>query len=380
MKTTRPCIHETTLSFTDRTSDKEYDVRTIDLANGTFTVEASWGRTAAKKQSQIKSLAVDIDEAIKIHRRIAKEKVDRGYILRYDDFRPRDIPFVDDLALPNWSPTFVPRLNKRIDGAVAQRELLEYESYLIQPHVSGERMLLIIPQLIDGAYQCINRRGVIIYPEKIRPIVNAITDQHFGQQIVLDGVQERDGNYVVFDLLRFGGVDFSNEPYEVRLNALRELFVFEKPLTLIPTAEEHRYRAAAIETARKANRAGVVFRDRFASYSNESIPIGYMAHFFRRAFCVVRPLTSTSPSFYATMFQPVSGEFETVAVIEWPATIGGPIQEGAVLEIQYDGTNVAHHLINPVIRRIRSDISYAECSMDMLENYEPIRDLSISTV
>ncbi|MDD2708121.1 MAG: WGR domain-containing protein [Verrucomicrobiae bacterium] len=243
-----------TLYYREGASDKVYQAA-IEPSNGGFVVNFAYGRRGAPLQCGTKTQSpVSYQEAKAIYTQLVQSKTAKGYTPGQDG-----TPYAQTAAGERVSGIHCQLLNA-ID-ADAVDPFLDDTAYLMQEKFDGKRLLL---QKTGQAVTGINRKGLITgIPTSLRE--SALAYPH---DFLMDGEAIGDTLHA-FDLLSLDGRDIRTLPYEKRLVKLLNLASSGqgRDIRVAQSWRDPHQKRHSLETLRKINREGVVFKDYRAPYT-----------------------------------------------------------------------------------------------------------------
>lgn len=242
-----------TLYYRDGRSDKVYQA-SIEPKEPGFVVNFAYGRRGSTMTSGTKTQSpVSIQEAQKVHSKLIREKLAKGYTPGADG-TPYSSP-------ENNNPTGIsPQLLNPVDEESLEALLDSPDHYLQQKH-DGRRLLV---QKSENGIRGINRRGVECgIPETIRNAAQKIEGYW-----LIDG--EAVGETLhAFDILELGGVDLRRATYFKRLAVLMNLLMGAQQNTIRWTDPwiDPQQKRRKFHELRNELAEGVVFKHKDAPYT-----------------------------------------------------------------------------------------------------------------
>ena len=241
-----------TLYYRDGRSDKVYQA-SIEPKESGFVVNFAYGRRGSTMNADTKTQSpVSFEEAQKIHSKLIREKLAKGY-KHGEDGTPYSSP-------ESSPPTGItPQLLNPVDEEHLDA-LLDSPDYYLQQKHDGRRLLV---QKSEDGIRGINRRGLECgIPDIIREAAQKIEGYW-----LIDG--EAVGETLhAFDLLEIEGVDLRQATYFKRLAVLMNLLMGAQQNTIRwtdpwidPFQKRRRFRELQEDLAE-----GVVFKHKNASY------------------------------------------------------------------------------------------------------------------
>lgn len=259
---------------------------------------------------------------------------------------------------------FRPQLLNPVEDASELDALLDDPDWGLQEKYDGERRLLLIEgDEVIGT----NRKGLTV-------ALSANIERIVRERIATTGLTVLDGeqvgeSYFPFDLLVCNGADLRDRPYVDRLSALESLVVeaieWERPFTY-RTAEQKR---RALDTMRREDREGVVFKRMDAPYTPDRPNSGGAQRkykFVDSATCRVCGINEGKRSVQLELRDPVTGTWVGVGNVTIPANQSVPVA-GDLVEIAYLYAFRGGSLFQPVFVGPRSDICAEACSVGQLK-------------
>lgn len=247
-----PAVKESSLFFTQGSSDKEYHCQIVECDGG-YSVNFQYGRRGGPLQSGSKTPEpVSLDKATAIFDKLVKEKTGKGYT-----------PGESGVAYQGTAKEaaftgILPQLLNPIDKTDAAAYL--YSPYfLLQEKHDGERVLVKKSgEIVTG----INKKGI----ERPLPLALAEAALAIDGDFLLDGELLGD-RYVAFDLLEARGAELRQNGYEARFDRLRRLLDGHTAY-IVPcnTYKGEADKRAALGFLENEGREGVVFKRHDAPY------------------------------------------------------------------------------------------------------------------
>ena len=344
-----------TLYYRDGRSDKVYQA-SIEPKGSGFVVNFAYGRRGSTMTTGTKTQSpVSYEEAQKIHSKLIREKMAKGYTPGEDG-----TPYSS--AENNKPSGITPQLLNPVDEGELDGLLDSPDHYLQQKHDGNRLILRKSEEPVEG----INRRGLICgIPE---PVIKAAGK--------IEGTWTLDGEAVgdvffVFDILELEGLDLRPQPYSKRLVVLLNLLMGAQQNTIRwsdpwidPVQKRRRFHDLQNEFAE-----GVVFKHKDAPYNSG------------------RPASGGAQLKYkfvetASVLVTTINEQRSIGIgfIDRPGTTGNvsiPInhkipQIGSVVEVRYlYAMPESYALYQPVYLGEREDIDPSECVFGQLKFRKP---------
>ncbi|HEY8899700.1 MAG TPA: WGR domain-containing protein [Chthoniobacterales bacterium] len=342
----------TTLYYREGASDKVYQIALEERSTG-WVVNFAYGRRGATLSTGSKTqYPVSYEQALKIHDRLVREKLAKGYT-----------PGADATSYSGGSQEFtgvLPQLLNPVEE-VELPQLLTDDSFVLQPKIDGRRLLIRkMGQSVTG----INRRGIECgIPESIPD--DALL---FEGDFLIDGEAVGDV-FSAFDLLECDEEDLRNEPYRQRLIALMTLLGDEPvgSIRQVCTFWGEQEKRFAFDRYREQGIEGVVFKRELASYSAGRPASGgnQLKFKFVTTASVIVSAINTRRSAAISLWD------DTKLVPAGNVTIppNHPLPEvGQVAEVRYlYAIPESGSLYQPVYLGLRDDIEQAECLVSQLK-------------
>lgn len=241
------------LYFKEGTSDKEYHTQ-LEQVTGGYVVNYQFGKrgSALKAGTKTKTPLTEA-EADKVYTKLVKEKLSDGYT---EGDKKNDFTGVAVSSAPK-EIIILPQLLNPIEDVDTY---INYDSYLAQPKMDGERRLVIrngyVKQIVTG----INKKGTEV------PLPKGISDT-IKDDCTLDG--EIIGTTLhIFDLLSLHGTDLKPRSCEERIKLLEVLDLRGLDIQIVPTAYTKEQKRAMYNTLKAENAEGIVFKKKSAAYKH----------------------------------------------------------------------------------------------------------------
>ena len=234
--------------------------------------------------------------------------------------------------------------------------------FVAQEKFDGQRLVVAMR---DGEFSAYDRIGIPRRRDRLREIVGALTRQIGSLDFTVDG-EWVDDDYVLFDLLDLGGIDFSVAPYQDRLDQLSEAFFVGDNIRIAKTFWTAPEKVAAIEWLRERGTEGVVFKDRNAAYhSGRSYVDGPLFSFdFRNvAKCIVTQ--SIGRMIVVALIDASDGTRREVGRVNLEPYQPVP-ENGAIVDVRYRIALPIGQLFKPEFAAVRTDVNEDECLYSQL--------------
>lgn len=346
-------VQRVSLLFREGTSDKQYDIQIEADGNGTFAVNAYYGRRGGNLKLAPQGSALDAAEAQKIFAATVKKKTAKGY--KPD---PASAPAIAAVCERN-DTGMRPQLLNPIDADGASG-LLQDDNYCLQMKYDGERLL-------------VGKSGSSITPANRKGILTTIAGDLRDSLAAIEGDFEIDGEnvdgvYHVFDVLWLPNVRIATQTYSQRYQKLSEVLEGCRPnIALVPNYLGTSAKSAAFATAREDRLEGVVFKDLRAPISVGRPNSGgtqLKFKFWESASAIVSGI-NTQNSIALEMID--SGLRVSVGNVTVKANQRTPAV-GDVVEVKYlYMRNAGGSLYQPELIAVRSDIDPEECTIDQIK-------------
>jgi len=353
-------IENIALAYKEGRSDKAYNVQLQSTGVG-YVVNFQYGRRGTSLQSGSKtSSPIPLDKARKIYDALVASKMAKGYSPgEGGTTAPSGTPFAGTEKAQRISG-YLPQLLNPIDESTLER-LLDNDIHVGQVKHDGVHMLLLIE---DGVVRAINRKGLFVETS------SAITEgaRHLEGQYILDGEAIGD-HFYAFDILRFGAIETTKEPYFKRLEYLIsviELTDYQLTPTAVTAAEKRQLYADLVAM----NAEGIVFKDPARPYTvgrpNSGGPA--LKYKFYKTASVRIAKINDKRSIAMELLDP-DGAPVGVGNCTIPANVDlAALAPGDVVEIRYLYAYKGGSLYQPVFlgQGRRLDIDPEECTLDQL--------------
>ena len=249
---------QTSLYFTQGSSDKEYHVQLREVPQGSlYTVDFQYGRRGGPLQTGTKtSEPLTFEKAKKVYDKLVAEKVGKGYVTGDDGVPYQNLP---EGKAPSG---LLPQLLNAIDEAT-MKDCLGNSEWIAQEKHDGERLMVKV-QETDATVIGSNRKGLV----RAIPQALAFDLSQLPGGTVVDGELVGD-HFYVFDLLQAGSKDMRNQTYLNRYEALVLLLsrIAGENVTIVTTALTTQQKTDLLEEVRARNGEGVVLKRGQSIYS-----------------------------------------------------------------------------------------------------------------
>lgn len=346
----------TTLYFRQGSSDKVYRAA-IEPSGPGFVVTFAFGRRGSTLQSGAKTTEpVGYDEARKIYDRLVKEKTAKGYTPGEDG-----TPY-QQTEKAERATDVTPQLCNPLEECDVD-DLLADPAWWAQEKLDGRRMLI---RRVGDEVTGINRQGLVVaLPQPVARLAVNLGSQ----QWLMDGEAVGDV-FIAFDLLESACVDLRPQPYSQRLKALGEIVSANSmgTIRLIETATNAAAKKAMLAALRKANREGLVFKQKDAPHTPGRPASGgswRKLKFTATCSCLVAGANGSRRS---VRLELLDREFRRVGVgsVTVPLNQSMPAA-GQVVEVRYLYAYRGGSLYQPVFIGVRHDIPTADCTLTQLK-------------
>lgn len=338
------------LTFTEGTSDKEYNTQIVKESNG-YLVLFQYGRRKGTLQSGTKTPSpVTLEVAEKTYEKLVKEKTSKGY-------QPDGV----------CSSTYQPPTQKEDAGLIPQllnpvteedlSSMLTDSSYVFQKKHDGERRLLFKSK--SECFGC-NRRGQkVSLPEEI---VKSVSDE---DDLVLDGEIIGTTLYA-FDVIRLKGKDYKDQPLIERLKALESLNL-GKDIVISKTAYSSKEKKELLSELKASGAEGVVIKKANSVYTSSrpaSAGPALKFKFYKTATVKVSALTEKKRSVQVSVLD--GKVFVAVGAVTIPPNYEVPAT-GDLIEVRYLYAYKGGSLYQPTYLGIRKDLEEKDAEISQLE-------------
>jgi ATP-dependent DNA ligase len=246
-----------------------------------------------------------------------------------------------------------PELLTRIDAGQAARYILD-DRFWAQEKFDAERLLVWRSgQKVHGW----NKQG------RTTAIAPGLTSALLSLSVadfILDGEYEPAG-YKCWDLLRADQEDLTPYTYEDRYGILKA-FSPCPLINVVPSWTTADQKEAAIFELLRKSAEGVVFKDRLAPHQPGRAGQHFKLKFENSATVRVRSVDPTRNSARIEMLH--AGGWIEVSGIKIE---NGLVQPGDYVEVRYTSASASNHILQPVLLRVRRDVSDEDCSTDQLK-------------
>lgn len=340
-----------TLYYRDGRSDKVYQA-SIEAKESGFVVNFAYGRRGSTLNAGTKTQSpVSFEEAKKIHSKLVREKLAKGYTPGEDGSSYSSPESADSTGI-------VPQLLNPVDEDSVEA-LLESPDYYLQQKHDGRRLLV---QKSEEGIRGINRRGIECgLPETIREAAKKIEGYW-----LIDGESVGETLHV-FDILELEGVDLRPATYFKRLAVLMNLLMGAQQSTIRWTDPwiDPQLKRRQFQELQNKLAEGIVFKNKNAPYTGGRPSSGgaqLKYKFVETASVLVTAINDARSIGIGFIDRP--GTTGNVAI---PANHSIP-EIGSVVEVRYlYAMPESLALYQPVYLGKRDDIAPTECIVDQLK-------------
>jgi len=346
------------LGFTEGSSDKEYFVQIEDDGDGTFSVNAFFGRRGGTMKLAPQGKGLTAAAAQKLFTTTVNKKTAKGY--KQESSTSSTASNAGLATVRERTDTGMrPQLLNPIDKSDADRFLAD-DAYGLQIKYDGERLLI---GKNSAGVTAANRKGMTttIPGDLERAIGDIPGDFEIDGELVA-------GTYFVFDILWMPGEAIAKCPYDERYEALAELLAGCDPKVVL--VELHRgavAKAAAYADAQAKRLEGVVFKQLSAPVSAGRPASGgtqLKLKFWESATCIVAAINTQASIALALIDSGLKVPVGNVTV-KPNQTVPKP---GDVVEVKYlYMRNAGGALYQPELLAIRNDVDPEECTIDQIK-------------
>lgn len=342
----------TTLYFSEGSSDKEYRASLVPAAGG-FMVTFLYGRRGGPlKGGEKTATPVPYDQALKIYNKLVAEKTGKGYTTGESGTPFQGTEKAGDVT------GFQPQLLNEITEEQALA-LLDDDDWMLQEKMDGERRPVIA---MAGEVIGVNKKGLATgLPQPIADAMKAYGDTE------IDG-EEVDGVLHVFDATKIKGRDISKNTYEHRLAAVCDLLRSTPAcIKVVLTARTSSGKRAMFDSIKALNGEGVVFKRKNAPYTPGRPNSGGTQLKFKfraTATCEVIRVNGAKRSVGIAVYD--NDKRTEVGNV----TIAGDIpipKVGAFIEVKYLYAYPGGSLFQPVYLGVRRDQDITDCGIGQLK-------------
>lgn len=352
-------IANAALFYCSGSSDKVYQAQVIKNDEGCL-VNFQYGRRGNALTSGTKT-ASPVDEATarKIFKKLVAEKMAKGYTPDESGTAYQDTPKGELFT------GILPQLLNPVDESELEK-LFRDGSFVMQEKHDGERRMI---SNVGAEFFGINRKGMRV--SLPIPVVEALAD--LPPNSLLDGEIIGDV-YYPFDILECHGVDLRKQPYEDRVDVLRDEMETIAGKTIVPvvTLSSEADKRHAYAVIRKRNGEGVSFKQRYSSHTVGRPNSGgdhLKFKFVESGTFVVTAQNDSKRSVQVAAFADNGGKVD-LGNVSIPPNYDVP-EVGSTVEVKYlyafpNGGS----LYQPIYRGKRSDQSLDDCKLSQLK-YKP---------
>jgi bifunctional non-homologous end joining protein LigD len=351
-------IKEIKLGFTSGSSDKVYHVQIKDSGDGTYAVNAFYGRRGSTLKPAPQGDRLSLAAAEKAFATVVNGKTAKGYKVEATSHDPTTTMPITTRDRKDTGMR--PQLLNAITMSQAQ-DYIEDDLYCLQVKLDGERLLV---GKSGSTITPANRKGfATTIPPQLESALAAISED-----FEIDG-EIVDGTYHVFDMLWKRGVGIDSRPYSERYAALVDLLAGADPqIVLVDTFLTTEEKQRAFADAQAARLEGVVFKNINAPFSAGRPNSGgtqLKCKFWESASCIVGQ-TNAKRSVSLMLINDMG-----VAVSVGNVTVkpNQPMpNSGDVVEVKYlYMRNEGGALYQPELLAIRTDVDPVECTVDQIK-------------
>jgi len=353
------------LSFTDGSSDKVYQAELLEVDGG-FNVNFQYGRRGKPLQSGTKTKTpVPYEDAKKIYDKLVQSKTSKGYLLEESGIQ------YSETEKAGESTDFKPQLLNKVNAESLQEVLDNFPKVYMQTKHDGERRgASITPLEIISS----NRRGLRVGLQK--PIMDALEKLKDGGFIDTEIDSEDMGDHlVIFDVLKFKGLDIKEDPFSDRVTYLKKLGEEIKSKKLDNTlkvdsptiANSLEKMKAFVESAKSNNEEGVVFKNGDANYYEGRPSSGGDALKLKFVESATLRVTSISEGKRSVSIEiNDNGNWISVGKCKIPANQDIP-NPGELIEVDYLYAIKDGGLFQPIYKGKRSDLDETAAVISQLK-------------
>ena len=306
------------LYFTNGSSDKEYHAQLEKKGEG-FVVNFQYGRRGGTLKSGTKTKEpVSLEKAIKVYNSLVKSKTSKGYTEGESGAKFQGNVDKTDSGL-------APQLLNELKSEAELIQFINDDNYYAQEKFDGERrMARKTTQKTEG----VNKKGVVI--ALTEDIVNSLTEP-----CIVDSEQVGN-NLHVFDLRSYKGVKIESEPYDKRLEFMKQAADnFGDNVQVVYTAKTKEEKQALLKELQDNNREGIVFKHKDHKYEEGRPNSGgyvFKYKFYKTATVRVSSHTEGKRSVHMEMLN--EGKVVNVGKVTIPANKEIP-NVGEFVEVRY---------------------------------------------
>ena len=346
-------IESIRLTFTEGTSDKEYNASILEVTGG-YVVNCAWGRRGSPSQTGTKTPSpVSLSSAQAIYGKVVGEKKAKGYTSS-----GTGVPFTGSPASVRVTP-YVPQLLNEVDEAEMERLILDPD-FCAQEKSDGERR-----GALKGGAVSANRKGLSVgVPTEV---AEAIADGLNHEDGDLDGELVK-GEYVVWGIFRYKELDLTNRPYRSILSVLGEVFSGNDIAYVTYTAFTTEEKRALLANLRAKNAEGIVFKRLSAPHApGKPASGGDWFKFKFKASATVRVSDiSTGKRSVGMEVLETSGAWREVGKVTIPPSSAIPAV-GTLIEVEYLYAFPKGSLFQPVYKGERPDLDEPDAKASQLK-------------
>ena len=350
------------LHYQQGSSDKVYHLQ-LETVEGTWSVNAQWGRRGSSLQSDTKASGVPYEEAKRVFDRVLRERTGKGY--RVAETNGDSSPTIS-LEMPTKEFSgHAPELLTPIEEGEALG-LVPNLSWWFQQKFDGRRLAV---QKQNGEYSGINKLGQIIPIDKQL----AFTFDHVEADSFLVDGEITDSKFYTWDILTHNGCDLRDQPYEIRYARLTSIFQgVHEVLRVAETAMTPKAKRNLVTRMHEIRAEGFVCKNRNAIYAGGRSGQHFKCKFVATASFIVgpKPDKKAADGHRSIAVYAFDGDRERfMGAVGVPERYRLP-KDGEIVEVRYlychpgpEGKLIQAKYFG----QIRDDVDRTECSVSQLK-------------
>ena len=350
------CVASTRLFYRDGSSDKEYHAAInqaeADQAEGGYTVTFAFGRRGNALTAGTKTSApVPLEKAQQIYDKLIAEKTAKGYT---PDGSGAAFAMTD---YEGRMSGLHPQLLNSIGEEAALRHV-EDDAWCMQEKFDGKRIMVAVS---GGKAEGSNRKGLYVsMPQEISDGLACLPPCELDGELL-------GGRYVAFDLLRLGGADLRDRPYQERHDLLAKTITPCAEVRLSETAWTGAAKRAMYDRIAAAGGEGVVFK-RVDGKRVAGRPASGGSQVKCKFYATCTCLVTAQNDQRSVRLSLLDGAGKAVGVgnVTIPSNKVIP-QAGALVEIRYLYAYKGGSLYQPAYLGERDDLATEDCVLSQLK-------------
>ena len=346
-------IESTTLWSTKDGSDKTYSAAIVQNSSGGYDVVAQNGpRGGTQTVQKPKEVGVALDVARAAYAKLVKSKIKSGY-------NPMDGSTVAIAAVSerDGKSANVPVMLLDAIGASELAEKFGTAHYMWQQKHDGHRRLIVTS---GNEAHGVNRKGEYV---PLSPAIAEAALTMFGPEATIDGELVGD-TFWAFDLLKIGGISFTDKRADARHTALRGYMEIGSKICAEPDAIRFVENVDSVDDLRLAGAEGIVGKLRSARYCDgKKHGVALKYKFWNTA--TVEVIRQNAAHSIGVAVYAADGTQVDVGNVTLPPSMQPPAI-GAFVEVRYLYAYRNGSLYQPAFQMVRTDMTRADCAIEQL--------------